>query len=51
MQVEVFNFKYVLNLFTHIVEKNPSKFKLDNKELSTRKSFIDSTREEVKVRM
>lgn len=31
-----------------IVEKNPSKFKLDNKELTTRKYFIDSTREEVK---
>ncbi|XP_017772405.1 PREDICTED: syntaxin-6 isoform X2 [Nicrophorus vespilloides] len=31
-----------------IVEKNPSKFKLDNKELTTRKNFIDSTREEVK---
>jgi len=32
-----------------IVEKNPSKFKLDNKELTVRKNFIDSTREEVKL--
>jgi len=32
-----------------IVEKNPTKFKLDNKELSSRKSFIDQTREEVKA--
>ncbi|XP_023702469.1 syntaxin-6 [Cryptotermes secundus] len=32
-----------------IVEKNPSKFKIDNKELSSRKSFIDQTREEVKT--
>ncbi|KRT80824.1 hypothetical protein AMK59_5725, partial [Oryctes borbonicus] len=31
-----------------IVEKNPSKFKIDNKELTTRKNFIDSTRAEVK---
>lgn len=31
-----------------IVEKNLTKFKLDNKELTTRKSFIESTREEVK---
>ncbi|XP_019865381.2 syntaxin-6 [Aethina tumida] len=31
-----------------IVEKNPSKFKIDNKELTIRKSFIDTTREEVK---
>nr|CAD7585897.1 unnamed protein product [Timema genevievae] len=30
-------------------EKNPGKFKIDNKELSSRKSFIDQTREEVKV--
>jgi hypothetical protein len=34
---------------SRIVEKNPSKFKIDNKELSSRKSFIDQTREEVKV--
>lgn len=32
-----------------IVEKNPNKFKIDNKELSSRRSFIDQTREEVKV--
>ncbi|XP_034942266.1 syntaxin-6 isoform X2 [Chelonus insularis] len=32
-----------------IVEKNPTKFKIDNKELSFRKAFIDHTREEVKV--
>lgn len=32
-----------------IVEKNPSKFKIDNKEITTRKNFIDCTREEVKV--
>lgn len=31
-----------------IVEKNPSKFKIDNKELTTRKHFIDATRDEVK---
>ncbi|GJQ70756.1 Syx6 [Trypoxylus dichotomus] len=32
----------------HIVERNPSKFKIDNKELTTRKNFIVSTRAEVK---
>ncbi|XP_044761249.1 syntaxin-6 isoform X1 [Coccinella septempunctata] len=32
-----------------IVEKNPTKFKIDNKELTLRKKFIDSTREEVKL--
>lgn len=31
-----------------IVEKNPSKFKIDNKELSSRRQFIDATRDEVK---
>ncbi|XP_026461567.1 syntaxin-6-like [Ctenocephalides felis] len=31
-----------------IVEKNPSKFKIDNRELSSRRNFIDSTRHEVK---
>lgn len=31
-----------------IVEKNPTKFKIDNKELSSRRNFIDETREEVK---
>lgn len=32
-----------------IVEKNPSKFKIDNKELTSRRNFIELTREEVKV--
>ncbi|KAK9500328.1 hypothetical protein O3M35_001615 [Rhynocoris fuscipes] len=31
-----------------IVEKNPSKFKIDNKELTSRRNFIELTREEVK---
>lgn len=31
-----------------IVEKNQSKFKIDNKELTSRRHFIDQTREEVK---
>ncbi|XP_035905962.1 syntaxin-6 isoform X1 [Anopheles stephensi] len=31
-----------------IVEKNPSKFKIDNRELSSRRHFIDATRDEVK---
>ncbi|XP_077301813.1 syntaxin 6 [Arctopsyche grandis] len=31
-----------------IVEKNPSKFKIDNKELTNRKNFIEATRLEVK---
>uniref|UniRef100_A0A1B6M580 t-SNARE coiled-coil homology domain-containing protein n=1 Tax=Graphocephala atropunctata TaxID=36148 RepID=A0A1B6M580_9HEMI len=31
-----------------IVEKNPTKFKIDNKELTSRKNFIEQTREEVK---
>lgn len=31
-----------------IVEKNPNKFKIDNKELSIRRHFIDATRDEVK---
>uniref|UniRef100_A0A182PJX2 t-SNARE coiled-coil homology domain-containing protein n=1 Tax=Anopheles epiroticus TaxID=199890 RepID=A0A182PJX2_9DIPT len=30
------------------VEKNPSKFKIDNRELSSRRHFIDATRDEVK---
>ncbi|KAJ8935166.1 hypothetical protein NQ318_015954 [Aromia moschata] len=29
-------------------KKNPSKFKIDNKEITTRKHFIDSTKSEVK---
>ncbi|XP_035735557.1 syntaxin-6-like isoform X2 [Vespa mandarinia] len=32
-----------------IVEKNPTKFKIDNKELSVQRSFIEQTREEVKI--
>ncbi|XP_012279291.1 syntaxin-6 [Orussus abietinus] len=32
-----------------IVEKNPTKFKIDNKELSVRRNFIEQTREEVKI--
>ncbi|XP_046997431.1 syntaxin-6 [Schistocerca americana] len=32
-----------------IVEKNPGKFKIDNKELSSRRNFIDQTRDEVKT--
>lgn len=32
-----------------IVEKNPAKFKIDNKELTVQRSFIEKTREEVKV--
>ncbi|XP_050090157.1 syntaxin-6 [Anopheles aquasalis] len=31
-----------------IVEKNPGKFKIDNRELSSRRHFIDATRDEVK---
>ncbi|XP_059614281.1 syntaxin-6 [Phlebotomus argentipes] len=31
-----------------IVEKNPSKFKIDNRELITRRHFIEATRHEVK---
>lgn len=32
-----------------IVEKNPTKFKIDNKELTVQRRFIEETREEVKV--
>ncbi|XP_032683386.1 syntaxin-6 isoform X2 [Odontomachus brunneus] len=32
-----------------IVEKNPTKFKIDNKELTVQRSFIEQAREEVKV--
>ncbi|XP_033223717.1 syntaxin-6 isoform X2 [Belonocnema kinseyi] len=32
-----------------IVEKNPSKFKIDNKELTIRRHFIEQTRDEVKI--
>lgn len=31
-----------------IVEKNPNKFRIDNRELSSRRHFIDATRDEVK---
>ncbi|XP_034111154.1 syntaxin-10 isoform X1 [Drosophila sulfurigaster albostrigata] len=31
-----------------IVEKNPTKFRIDNRELSSRRHFIDNTRDEVK---
>ncbi|KAE8749295.1 hypothetical protein FOCC_FOCC004002 [Frankliniella occidentalis] len=40
---------FFLNKKIHIVEKNPSKFKIDNKELTNRKLFIEQAREEVKV--
>lgn len=33
-----------------IVEKNPRKFKIDGGELSSRRTFIEHTKEEVKVR-
>ncbi|XP_020296072.1 syntaxin-6 isoform X3 [Pseudomyrmex gracilis] len=32
-----------------IVEKNPTKFKVDNKELTIQRSFIEQAREEVKI--
>ncbi|XP_031826488.1 syntaxin-6 isoform X1 [Nomia melanderi] len=32
-----------------IVEKNPTKFKIDNKELTVQRSFIEQAREEVKI--
>ncbi|XP_012268524.1 syntaxin-6 isoform X2 [Athalia rosae] len=32
-----------------IVEKNPNKFKIDNKELTIRRNFIEKTREMVKI--
>ncbi|XP_015609248.1 syntaxin-6 isoform X1 [Cephus cinctus] len=32
-----------------IVEKNPTKFKIDNKELTIRRNFIEQTRDEVKI--
>ncbi|XP_071445920.1 syntaxin-6 [Hetaerina americana] len=32
-----------------IVEKNPNKFKIDNKELTSRRNFIEQMKEEVKV--
>lgn len=31
-----------------IVERNPNKFKIDKKELTSRRQFIDATRDEVK---
>ncbi|PSN31361.1 hypothetical protein C0J52_23832, partial [Blattella germanica] len=36
-------------IFKFFSRKNPTKFKIDNKELSSRRSFIDQTREEVKT--
>lgn len=42
-------FLLFLNNALHIVEKNPSKFKIDNKELTNRKLFIEQARDEVKV--
>nr|KAF7438182.1 hypothetical protein H0235_000573 [Vespula pensylvanica] len=41
--------KSFVNKFIRIVEKNPTKFKIDNKELSVQRSFIEQTREEVKI--
>lgn len=41
-------YKYSLTLKLPIVEKNPHKFKIDKKELSSRRYFIDATRDEVK---
>lgn len=35
--------------YIRIVEKNPTKFKIDNKELTVQRSFIEQAREEVKV--
>lgn len=42
------NHWFFLTFFLSIVEKNPTKYKLDNKELSSRKNFIEDTRDEVK---
>ncbi|KYN06483.1 Syntaxin-6 [Cyphomyrmex costatus] len=39
----------VLNACVRIVEKNPTKFKIDNKELTVQRSFIEQAREEVKI--
>lgn len=36
-------------VYIRIVEKNPTKFKIDNKELTVQRSFIEQTREEVKT--
>ncbi|KAH8233590.1 hypothetical protein KR026_010075, partial [Drosophila bipectinata] len=35
-------------LLQAIITKNPSKFRIDNRELSSRRHFIDNTRDEVK---
>ncbi|KAJ9596345.1 hypothetical protein L9F63_012620, partial [Diploptera punctata] len=40
---------YVFFLVVTFLKLNPTKFKIDNKELSSRRSFIDQTREEVKT--
>lgn len=45
----LYNTKLFLNYCIRIVEKNPTKFKIDNKELTSRRTFIDNTRNEVKV--
>lgn len=37
-----------VSLLVRIVEKNPTKFRIDNRELSSRRHFIDNTRDEVK---
>lgn len=42
-------FYVILNTCARIVEKNPTKFKIDNKELTVQRSFIEQAREEVKV--
>ncbi|KYQ50189.1 Gamma-soluble NSF attachment protein [Trachymyrmex zeteki] len=42
-------FYIVLNACVRIVEKNPTKFKIDNKELTVQRSFIEQAREEVKI--
>ncbi|EFN82669.1 Syntaxin-6 [Harpegnathos saltator] len=39
----------ILNAYARIVEKNPTKFKIDNKELTVQRSFIEQAREEVKI--
>ena len=35
--------------YDQIVEKNPSKFRIDSTELAVRRSFIQTTREEVTI--
>lgn len=51
-KISVFKINFLNNhTKTRIVEKNPSKFKIDNKELVFRRRFIEETREEVKVKI